>query len=260
MAGGILYEHGHRLAALSVATLTASTCALVWKYRRDGHLRALATLAVALVALQAALGAITVVFKLPLLVSTSHLATAMAFFALIIFLAFRLRPAQPGSRLPRGWLKAALGFTYGQMILGAFVRHTSSALACNVKLPLCNGMLWPEGGPAQLHMAHRLAGVAVALLIFAASLRARRAALQGGRPNAARFALVPPLLVLVQIALGALTVTSFVAVPLTTAHVAGGALLWASLWSLFFALGPLGATRPSATSAVRRATSPAEAL
>src|SRR5438552_4014624 len=60
MEGGIFFEHGHRLAAAAVIIATGGLCALVWKHRRERSLRALATLAVGLVLVQAALGAITV--------------------------------------------------------------------------------------------------------------------------------------------------------------------------------------------------------
>src|SRR5690242_15004092 len=80
MTGGILFEHGHRLAAATVATMTVALCVLVLRGRRDAGTRRLAVAAVLLVALQAALGGITVVYKLPLLVSSGHLATSMAFF------------------------------------------------------------------------------------------------------------------------------------------------------------------------------------
>src|SRR5512135_343789 len=68
MHGGILYEHGHRLAALTVAVLTVALAVLVLRGRRVRDLRWLSLAAVALVGVQAALGAITVIFKLPLVV------------------------------------------------------------------------------------------------------------------------------------------------------------------------------------------------
>ncbi len=79
MRGGILFEHGHRLVALSVLVLTVSLAAQVFRRRAEGQLRALAALALALVLVQASRGAVTVLFRLPLLVSSGHLATSMAF-------------------------------------------------------------------------------------------------------------------------------------------------------------------------------------
>lgn len=240
MSGGVLYEHGHRLAALAVSLLTVSLAALVFKRREDPALRRLALGAVALVALQASLGAITVVFKLPLLVSASHLATSMAFFSLVLYLAHRLRPdaAVYAPARPRTVVGAAAVAVYLQIVLGAFVRHTGSALACNTDLVLCDGSLWPPFGPAQLHMAHRLLGYTVALLVAGAAWEALRS---GGPRVRVALASAAPALVFLQLGFGLLTVASYVALPVVTAHLATGALLLADLVALFLALGPRGA-------------------
>ncbi len=67
MTGAVLVEHGHRIVALAVAILTATLAALVVRSRADPGVRRLAMAAVTLVGLQAALGAITVVYALPVL-------------------------------------------------------------------------------------------------------------------------------------------------------------------------------------------------
>jgi heme A synthase len=243
MTGGVLYEHGHRLAALSVAALTVILAVLVFQSRKEAQLRALAAMAVGLVLLQAALGAITVLFELPLLVSAGHLATSMTFFSLVIYLAHRLRPTPSGPAAPAapGRKLAGLAATavYAQLVLGAFVRHTGAGLACNVDLPLCDGALWPSWGPAQLHMAHRLLGVAATGLVIAAAVAARRGL--PGRGLRPALALAGPALAVLQIAVGFWTVTSFIAVPVVTLHIALGALLLAQAWTLFLLLGPRGA-------------------
>jgi heme A synthase len=242
MVGGVLYEHGHRLAALTVALLTVALAVLVFRHRKERRLRALAALAVGLVLFQASLGALTVVLKLPLLVSAAHLATSMAFFSLVIYLAFRLRPAEilpRAERAPRRRLAgAACAAVYAQLVLGAFVRHTGAGLACNVGFPLCDGALWPEWGLARLHMAHRLLGVAVAALVIAASASALRSALGGLLRLAAA---AGPALVLAQVAAGFWTVASYISVPVVTLHLALGALLLADSLTVFLLLRPGGA-------------------
>jgi heme A synthase len=261
MEGGVLYEHGHRLAALTVALLTASLAVLVFRRRGEPRLRALAALAVFLVLFQAALGALTVVLRLPLLVSASHLATSMAFFSLVIYLAWRLRPSPVGpapSPAPSGVRRLAglaAAATYLQIVLGAFVRHTGAGLACNVRIPLCEGALWPAWGPARLHMAHRLLGVAVALLVAAAAAAALRALPRGAR-LARALAWAAPALVLLQVAVGFWTVTSFISIPVVTLHVALGAALLANTLTLLLLLGPRGAAS-SAPGAVPAGLAPA---
>ena len=239
MEGGVLYEHGHRLVALAVSLLTVALAVTVWRRRRDPAVRVGSLLAVALVLFQASLGALTVIWKLPLIVSSGHLATSMAFFSLLVWLAWRLAPQSPagdGAAAPGGVRAlagaAALG-VYLQIVLGALVRHTGSGLACDTSVVLCEGMVWPVSGPAQLVTLHRIAGVLVALLVIAASASALRSGIARAR-GAARIA---PVIAIVQILLGAWTVWSLIAVPVVSLHVAFGALLLADSVLLFLLLG-----------------------
>lgn len=245
MEGGVLYEHGHRLVAFAVSVLTVALAVVVWRRRREPVLRGGALLAVALVLFQAALGALTVIWKLPLVVSSGHLATSMAFFSLLLWLSWRLAPAPEaaGTASAPGTVRAlafaaALG-VYLQIVLGALVRHTGSGLACGSEVILCQGAAWPLGGPAQLVSLHRFAGVAVAILVVAASL----AALRSGSPRARLAALVAPVLVVAQILLGAWTVWSLIAVPVVSLHLGVGALLLADSLLLYLLLGPSPAPR-----------------
>jgi len=245
MQGGILYEHGHRLAALAVSVLTVALAALVFRSGREPVLRGLSLLAVALVGVQASLGALTVVYRLPLVVSASHLATSMAFFSLVIYLAHRLRPdAAPAPPVARGLVGLSAAAVYAQIVVGALVRHTGSALACSTDLVLCEGLLWPAWGPAQLHVLHRFLGYAVAALVLAAALRTWRLA-AGGPPLRRRLALLAPALAAAQVTLGLLTVWSYVALPIVALHLAFGAALLANQLVLFLLLGPRRATAPT---------------
>src|SRR3954471_15095849 len=91
MVGGVLYEHGHRLAARTVGLLQILLAVLL--LRRRPSLPRLAWLLLGLVVAQGALGAITVKYKLPWFVSTGHLLLGMSYFATLIYTAFRTRPA-----------------------------------------------------------------------------------------------------------------------------------------------------------------------
>src|SRR3954471_149937 len=71
MVGGVFYEHGHRLAAMTVGLLQIALTVLLLRRRPD--LRGLGWLLLGLVIAQGALGAITVKYKLPWFVSTGHL-------------------------------------------------------------------------------------------------------------------------------------------------------------------------------------------
>src|SRR5688572_15025637 len=88
MVGGVLYEHGHRLAAMTVGLLQIVLTILLF---RAGHRRRGALL-LGMVILQGLLGAITVKYKLPWYVSTAHLILAMTYFAVLIQTAYRVKP------------------------------------------------------------------------------------------------------------------------------------------------------------------------
>ena len=244
MVGGILFEHGHRLAALAVAVLTVALAAIIWRRHRDAHLRALAALAVVLLLFQAALGAITVLLRLPLIVSAGHLTTSMAFFCLMIYLAWRLRPEPvPALRgAPRHLAGFAVAAVFAQIVLGALVRHTGSGMACGIDVLFCHGSLWPGDGPGRLLSSHRIAGALVFALVLATAVPAWQVTRAAGRRAGCLLAAAAPLLVIAQISLGLLTVTTYISVPVVTAHLAVGALLLADVWALLLSFGPGGAS------------------
>jgi protoheme IX farnesyltransferase len=227
MVGGVLYEHSHRLAATGVGILTIVLALLL---ARDGR-RKLGVLALALVVAQGVLGGLTVLLKLPPQISIAHLALSMAFFVYVVWLAL---PAaiETTPRLHR-WLVAGFGLIYVQIVLGAVVRHTHSALACINEVPLCFGQIWPENAPVQthIHMLHRLfALVAGGVAAGAAIAAARRLS---GRLRLV--ALAVPALIVGQIALGVWTVLTLKALVPVELHLAVGALLLAATATLALA-------------------------
>jgi cytochrome c oxidase assembly protein subunit 15 len=259
MTGGVLFEHGHRQVAMLVGLLQLGLTALLWV--RRPALRILAVTALAMVAVQALLGALTVYFKLPWIVSTGHLMVAMGYFASVLLQAWMTRPAPRAEAGPTGvspdaevtgspqtdhwggagraadgrlrwWVALGGGAVLLQILLGGLMRHHGGALA-SLDLPLHEGSLWPAGAalPLQLHMAHRLGGVVAGLVAVAAAIAVWRGA--GPRRGLRRAALAVPLVVLGQISLGLLVVATYRSVPVVVAHFAGGALLWALFCGMF---------------------------
>ncbi|MDQ3339676.1 MAG: COX15/CtaA family protein [Myxococcota bacterium] len=236
MVGGVFYEHGHRLAAMTVGLLQIALTILLI---RRGH-RWLGALLLGAVILQGLLGAITVQYKLPWYVSTAHLMLAMSYFGALVWTSFRMRPAPTVLTLDqherrvaelgsaRTWIKVALGAIMIQLLLGALVRHLGAAMVC-LGVPSCTlaGDWWPDTGVQQLHMIHRAFGVVVAIVTTTAAVQVWRRAKNW--PNLRLLAVFAPALVLLQIVLGIYTVMSMRAVPLAVAHFAGAASLWA-LW------------------------------
>lgn len=238
MVGGVFYEHGHRLAAMTVGLLQIALTVLLLM-RRPKRKR-LALLLLGLVIAQGALGAITVKYKLPWFISTAHLLLAMSYFAMLIYTAFRTRPAPSVVELQghdrrcgelgsaRAWIAIACGAVFIQLLLGALVRHLGAAMVC-LGMPSCtmSGDWWPDSGVQHLHMIHRGFGVVVAIVTtIAAVVVARRVRSW----SALRLlVLAAPWLVVGQVVLGILTVMSMRQVPIAVGHFAGATGLWA-LW------------------------------
>jgi heme A synthase len=236
MVGGVLYEHGHRLAAMTVGLLQI---ALTLVLLRRG-MRRLGWILLGLVIAQGALGAITVGYKLPWFVSTGHLLLGMSYFATLIYTAFRTRPEPTAADLhqharlrtelggARRWIAVACGAVFAQLLIGALVRHLGAAMVC-LGMPSCtrSGDWWPEAGVQDLHMIHRGFGVVVAIVTTAAAIAVYRRARSW--PALRLLALIAPALVVAQLVLGIYTVLTLRAVPLAVGHFAGAASLWA-LW------------------------------
>src|SRR5438128_2060604 len=81
MVGGVLFEHGHRLAATAVGCLTVVLA--LWTVVGDARasVRALGLLALLAVVLQGLLGGIPVLYKLPLAVSVTHACLALTIWS-----------------------------------------------------------------------------------------------------------------------------------------------------------------------------------
>jgi heme A synthase len=238
MVGGVLYEHGHRLAAMTVGLLQIALTVLL--LLRRPQLRRLAWILLALVIAQGALGAITVGYKLPWFVSTGHLLLGMSYFATLIYTAFRTRPepsvielARHTSRVAelggaRRWIAIACGAVFAQLLLGALVRHLGAAMVC-LGMPACTigGDWWPDAWVQDLHMIHRAGGVIVAVITTIAAIKVHRHTRSW--PALQLIAMAAPVVVLAQLALGVFTVLTLRAIPLAVGHFAGAAALWA-LW------------------------------
>lgn len=240
MRGGVFYEHGHRMVAGVVALLTLALMVWVLARERRSSVRRLAAGAFALVVVQAVLGGLTVLLRLPLSIAVAHAATAQAFFCLTVALALLTNPRW--QRLPRA--RAALArpslpmlaalttaAIYLQILIGALMRHMGAGLAIP-DFPLAFGHLLPplESIPEAVNFAHRVGAVVVTAMVawtVARVLRRHRAERLLRRP-----ALALALLIALQLSLGALTIWSGKAVIPTTAHVAVGAVVLAAALTL----------------------------
>ncbi|MCG6955165.1 MAG: COX15/CtaA family protein [Gemmatimonadetes bacterium] len=232
MTGGVFWEHLHRLVA---GGLVLMWLLATWLARRETRDRPwifkTALAGVALLLFQAVLGGLTVIFRLPPAVSTAHLASGMTFLALVTVLASstawsgqaRTIPPHTARSVRRLGLAATI-LVFVQCVLGALVRHLHAGLACP-DAPLCLGRLIPPLGNylVVLQFAHRVNAV----LVAAALIGLATWALKVHAPHVVKvWASWAAVLVLLQIALGLVTVLTALAVLPDSLHtlVAAGIL------------------------------------
>jgi cytochrome c oxidase assembly protein subunit 15 len=253
-------EMGHRYLAGTLGLLILFLCLWSWRTRRSPRL---ATAMLALMILQATLGAWTVTMLLKPAIVTAHLLGGMAILALLTWLALSLFNHESMPRMRRLRVPAAIALTVlaMQIALGGWVSSNYAALACP-DLPLCMGKAvppmdfgnafhvlrelgqTPQGGLLSrealtaIHWSHRVfALVAVAAIGWAACRT-----LEVSKPLATLFA----ALLLLQFSLGVANVLVSRPLALAAAHNAGAALLLVALVVLnFFAFRGSGAAHPA---------------
>lgn len=276
--GGIFYEHTHRLIASTVGLLTLGLAAWLWRSESRRWLRWLGIVAVLSVVAQGVLGGLTVIFLLPTPVSVAHACLAQSFFCLVCAIALFTsrgwierspRRAQRGPLDVRWFAIVSACVVFAQLVLGALVRHTDSALAIP-DFPTAYGHWLPPLDEASVagynvsrrwelelpqveayqiaaQFAHR-AGAAVALVVvslFAVMVIRQR------EPRLSLPAAGLLILLAGQALLGAATVLTQRVPIIATLHVAVGAVILALNVVLALRCGrafaPLGA-EPAATA------------
>ena len=242
MTGGVLFEHGHRLAASTVGVLTVILA--VWLARAEPRrwVRRLGIVALLAVVAQGVLGGMTVLLKLPVAVSVAHAGVAEIFFCLTVTIALvtsrgwleiQDRAADDGAPSLATLAATTVGVAYLQILVGALMRHSGAGLAIP-DFPLSFGRLVPPiTSPLVLYAyAHRVGAVAVSLCVLWTAGRILRR--HSGVSGLTGPALLLVALLAFQVFLGAAIVWTRKAVMPTTTHVVSGALILAT--SLVIAL------------------------
>lgn len=243
-------EYSHRIVVAWVTVLVIVVAVVAWRTQR-GRADVLwpATIAVALLPLQAVLGAIAIERELAGAMVAYHFLLGMLFLAANAATAAAVwRPIRPrvddgdGSSAHRGAGEPTVGFVYlaraGAVVglltvsLGAAVVAGGAAMACGEDWPLCNGGFATGGGFAALQVTHRMFAYGLTLLaVWLAAL-----ALAGRGPRL--IGTVPAIAALVQVGLGVGVVSAGTDFDLyaifSGAHVAGAGLVWGLLVTLAF--------------------------
>ena len=249
-AGKAWREMIHRYAAGILGLLVFSFTVIAFRRRREpGHPFKLPLAIAAVIVFQAALGMWTVTLLLKPVVVMGHLLGGLTVLALTWLLLLRARGlAAPTVRAPaglRGLAAFALAVVIAQVALGGWTSSNYAAVACP-DFPTCQAELWPEmdfgegfivwrglgtnyeGGVLALdartaiHMAHRLGAAVTFVFVGALALTL----LVAGRERLWRtLGAALGCALLLQLALGILTVVLGFPLAIAVAHNAGAALL-----------------------------------
>ncbi len=252
--GGVLFEHTHRLMGSLVGFLTIVLAIWLWLGESRQWLRRLGAIAVAGVIVQGILGGLRVTM-LKDQIGIFHACVAQAFLGLLVFIALattRFWSALANQRInlqrftPIKTLAIAITIaTYGQLALGATMRHQHRDLAI-LDFPTAYGAWVVPDTSAQalakinawrdarglssvnafqiwLQMVHRFvaAMIAIGVVVFFRRVSTETPDFVALK----RLSMLWMLSVFGQIGLGAWTIWSNKAADVATAHVALGAVL-----------------------------------
>ncbi|MBI3847435.1 MAG: protoheme IX farnesyltransferase [Planctomycetes bacterium] len=238
--GGIRFEHSHRLIASFVGMLTIGLFAWLLASEPRRWMKWLGGAALGSVLLQGLLGGLTVLHLLPPSISATHASLAQSFFCVTVAIATftsrgwfaeRARLDAPDRSGVRRLAIVTTAIVFVQLVIGAIMRHVDAGLAIP-DFPLAFGRLVPPLGDPKvaIHFAHRVGALLVAVHVALLARRVWRDHRSDG--FIARPAMLLVAATLAQLTLGALTVLSRKDVLITTAHVAIGALVLATSFTI----------------------------
>jgi heme A synthase len=266
-------EFTHRVAATVVTVLIALLAWRAWRRLRPHRLLVRGTIAgIVLVLAQAALGGLTVEHGLEDELVAAHLGAAMLLLGLLFVLRRGAeRTAPPPAESVRGLRPLGLvtcGLVLATIVAGGYVAGTEyhgtsnqplvgAHEACGTgwntnQFPGCNGqgaLSFGQSRLADIQLAHRAFMYLTAISVIALAALALR------RRGQSRAFWIAPLVLVAQIALGAINVWAGKHAGLIIGHLALGTTLWATVVYATATLMPASAAatervaRPQATGA-----------
>ncbi len=268
MAGGIKYEHTHRMLASIVGLMTLVLT--LWMLRikiLPVWLKRLGIFAFLMVVLQGILGGMTVKFFLPVWLSTLHGVLAQTFFLVTILISYglsierhhRWTLEEESYNFKFLRLSMILMFMiYVQLILGNLMRHTESGLAVP-DFPTMGWSFWPtfdqewlnkintwrfennlepvKMGQVHVHLFHRFWGFLILLKVLWLNSLVYKECLE--KPAIMKTMYWLNMAVILQVVLGISTVLSHKEVYTTTLHVAMGAVVLGVSFLMVLRAAPL---------------------
>jgi heme A synthase len=253
-----IIEYTHRALAVVVGFMILAL--FVQAFRRYRFLLAPTGALLALVAVQGALGGLTVEENLEEAYVAAHLGLAMLLLGLLLYIVRAARGSEPvdgGPRL-RGLAIMAAGAVLVTIVAGGYMAGTQNYgradyqlgdgahHACGKEFPSCNGDFMPFGQSrlVDIHLTHRLFMYVASILVIALVVVALR------RRVAVRYAWALAALLALQVLVGALNVWLDEYELLILAHLTLGTLLWATTLGMALALSHAPERSPRRARAV----------
>jgi cytochrome c oxidase assembly protein subunit 15 len=221
----IYMEYMHRV----IGGVT-SVFLIILSYQRlrsySGYVKLVPLMIVLLLLIQIVVGGIVVLLEIPVDLTTFHFANAIVIFSLALYIAFydgRERKPHFSVSGYKG-IFFVLGFLiFIQAVIGAYVRHTGSGLACP-DFPRCLGYWIPPNlsGLVLNHLIHRTVAYLITILVLITLVSSY---IISGLKTFRRALLILFVLILVQIALGVGVVQTKLYFAVTALHLSFALLI-----------------------------------
>ena len=260
MEGGILIEHSHRLLGALVGIFSIALSFFSFKlWGRSSRIFKFSLLSLGLVIFQGILGGLTVIYKLPTIISTAHLGTSMLYFALLIYILFLTQEKESPANVQGEvvWNKSIVKysallivFIYLQILVGASMRHLglggvcgtgwNNVISCFDLVSFVKGFI-PESMQAKYHVLHRYFAYVIAVFAFyfaycLSQMFENKGASNNWVSRIKTKSIMIPLVVISQVILGIVTVGTNLGVLATTLHLGGAALTFGLCWKTYLDL------------------------
>lgn len=269
--GGVFHQHVHRLVASLVGLMSLALALWLRKVESREWVRDLSYVTFGLIVLQGVMGGLTVLYVLPVFLSTLHAVLAQICLVLLVVIAYGLSKEYRGrmtdDRATGAMVKGAvvlLLVIFVELVVGSLMRHVEAGLAipdfpttAGKAMPIVNqeslawinnwridysfetGMDLPavDMGQMMVHLVHRYGAALVVLVMVVLTL----GAFVGYRTRAhlLKTVLLIDVLVVLQAVLGAYTIWTGRTAWVASMHVTVGAAILAAAAILLLRAVPI---------------------
>ncbi|TRM12507.1 heme A synthase [Lentibacillus cibarius] len=224
LSGDTLIEFGHRVIGAVLFFMTVFLFVNIKK--GNGHLQEqkAANWMILLLTLQLVMGAVVVFYHLPSIIITVHLLIAMIFIALLIWLWRHESAKSIQNTTIVTHLNMAIVLLFLTIGLGAYIKHEELGLSCGW-LECTEQSFFPDTFAQLLQTSHRLLALVSAVYIIFLVFNVFRT----NETFLKRRMLLILGVVIIQMAVGVMTILSFLSLSMAVWHLAIGTLLFAMI-------------------------------